>query len=137
MTNNNMRKTVVSWFNRVRAIAAKGIKINGTITSLHPIAATTGKSWRKGICPKCGSANGFVFRSDSDPKLYVLFCQHCNKFSWSIVKSGEIIKSGASGNGLCGCGGEVPDGRTTFCYVCRPKHKAPKEVDSSGKATIY
>jgi len=41
--------------------------------------------------------------------------------------------------GRCGCGGEIPEGRTKFCYRCRPKHKPPvKEVDSqSSQKTVY
>jgi len=39
----------------------------------------------------------------------------------------------------CGCGGDVPEGRTKFCYQCRPRRKPPtKEVDSqSSQKTVY
>lgn len=72
---------ITSWFNKVRSGAINnGVIIEGLVHKASPVAQ--GKTFRKGTCPKCGSNNGFVFRSHMDGSVYILFCQKCKKYSW-------------------------------------------------------
>lgn len=81
---------IKSWFNRmVEGALRKGVVVGAEIHKASPVKSKTGKGWYKGKCPKCGSPNGFVFRSHTDGKVYILFCQKCGKYSWSRVKPAE------------------------------------------------
>jgi hypothetical protein len=72
-----------SWFNRVRRGAGNdGVVINGLVHKCSPIRK--GDTWAKGKCPKCNSPNGFIFRSHTDGKMYILFCQKCGKYSFRV-----------------------------------------------------
>lgn len=59
--------TYISWFNQTRTAAVReGVTIEGLVHKASPVKNKSGKDWRKGECPKCGSRNGFVFRSHCD-----------------------------------------------------------------------
>ena len=89
----------ISFFNRVRSGALReGININGVIHKASPVKQ--GNDWAKGTCPKCGSKNGFVFRSHMDGKVYILFCQRCGKYSWKKA-DGPKGDSSAAGKSRC------------------------------------
>ena len=84
-------KQIKSWFNKVVEWAiGSGVVVEGNVHKASPVKSKTGNGWHKGKCPKCGSKNGFVFRSHTDGKVYILFCQKCKKYSWSRVKPRDI-----------------------------------------------
>jgi hypothetical protein len=83
-------KQIKSWFNKiVQGALRQGVVVNGEVHKASPVKSKTGKGWYKGKCPKCSSPNGFVFRSHTDGKVYILFCQKCKKYSWSKVRPAE------------------------------------------------
>jgi DNA replicative helicase MCM subunit Mcm2 (Cdc46/Mcm family) len=78
-----------SWFNKIRQGAINhGVLIEGMVHKASPIKSDN--TWRKGTCPKCGSKNGFVFRSHINGQVYILFCQKCNKYSWKFKGEGPV-----------------------------------------------
>jgi len=100
-------------------------------------------------CPVCNNPYGFVFQSQEDTNTYLLACKKCKKITIRkkdapknpIDAATRGMVQGAKNavqrmqNGLtCGCGAALPKGRKKFCYTCRPKHKAPKEVVSQTSA---
>lgn len=70
-----------SWFNKLREWMAGGVNIAGRIHKLSPVKAQSKKSWAKEVCPKCGSGNGFVFRSHTDGTVWVVGCFNCKKYT--------------------------------------------------------
>ena len=91
----------ISWFNKVRIWASKGINVHGHIHTAHPVrecpvckmlfgeefCPKCGKKnggyagWLSKECPKCGSKNGFVFRSDYAQYMLIICCRRCHKYT--------------------------------------------------------
>jgi len=127
-----------SWFNRVKAGAVNhGISIKGVVHKASPIAE--GNGWKKGICPKCGSNNGFVFRSHMDGKIYILFCQKCGKYSWAKAKGTKGQSNPPDMNPKCTAitkRGNRCDKDATCGDLCGTHHKMQEEGKQVTKVSI-
>lgn len=128
-----------SWFNKIRAgFSVKGVPVEGVLHKGRPDKVESG-AWKKGKCKFCGSPNGFVFISNMDPQVKVLFCQRCGKYHryyeeatsrpkvdgrcWATTSRGVRCKNKANADG--------------FCTLHSPKER-PQVVDNQdGSASIH
>lgn len=108
---------IKSWFNETAAtLFNEGVVIDNRLVKAQPIKS--GKTFRKGTCPICGSKNGFVFAALHEKGLYILACLRCGEYSArkvdngdskvrknqckGVTKAGNRCRSGAMKNGFCG-----------------------------------
>lgn len=89
----------VSWINKVREWAGKGISVPGGVNiKFRPIM--DGKIFKRRPCPKCNAKGGVVFRNE-DKSAYAVFCQKCGKYTVKLIKKGTTITAPAGDSSWC------------------------------------
>jgi hypothetical protein len=122
-----------TWFTKMRtAMSVKGLPFVGVIHKFNPIIK--GKAVATVACPKCEYKTATLWLSTSDPEVFASLCPRCKKFE--VRRKGQAKqKMSSEHHATCGCGQPLPEGRTMFCYDCRPKTVKPKAItnaDGSG-----